>query len=191
MTEDQQTEFRLVELARRLANVVRPGIVGEVDPARGAVRVKFGKQLEALTTWLPFMAARAGGDASWAAPEVGEQVILLAPSGELVNAVVLGSLYSNMNPAPSDDPDKSLTRYSDGTEAEYDRTAHKVTADVDAKILGDVEIVGNVIVTGNVTAGGDVEDGLGKMAEMRTAHNRHTHGVPPGPAVPAPNERMG
>ena len=28
------------------------------------------------------------------------------------------------------------------------------------------------------------------MGEMRTTYNTHTHGIPPGPVVPAPNQRM-
>ena len=52
-------EFRLVELARRLANVVRPGVVAEADFSRARVRVKYGAPAEAVTDWLPWLAGRA------------------------------------------------------------------------------------------------------------------------------------
>ena len=220
MTGEVQ-EFRIVELARRLANVVRPGVVAEADYPAGLVRVKFAGEDEALsgagggkTGWLPFMAWKAGGDAFWWPPAVGEQVLLLAPSGDLANAIVLSALYSDAHPAPETSPDKHLVRYSDGAEIEYDRAAHRlravlpaggaaeITAPEGVTITGDVMVTGDVTITGdvdasgnidggaNVTAGGkveagaQVEDAQGTMAEMRTIYNTHTHGVPPGPVTP-------
>ena len=62
-----------LEIVRRLENVVRLGTVAEVryeTPAR--CRIKTG---DLITDWLPWTTARAGGDRSWWAPEVGEQVI--------------------------------------------------------------------------------------------------------------------
>ena len=215
MTNEQQ-DFRMVELARRLANVVRPGVVTEVDLANAAARVKFAEEEQAVTAWLPFMAARAGGDASWWAPEIGEQVVILAPSGELHNGVVLGALYSSAHPAPSGDPDKHLVRYSDGAEIEYDRTAHRLRAvlpaggtvrveapdglrfDGDATfngkvtVNGEVEATGDIHTDGNLDSDGQVEDLNGSMTEMRTRYNAHVHGVPPGVVTPpiAPQYRM-
>ena len=168
MTDEQQ-EFRLVELARRLANVVRPGVVTALDLVNERVRVKYAEEKSALTDWLPWVATRAGGDASWWAPEVGEQVLLLAPSGELSQAIVLGSLYSDAHPAPSSDPDKHLVRYSDGAEIEYDRAAHRlravlpaggaaeITAPDGVTITGDVMVTGDVTIEGGVDASGDIE----------------------------------
>ena len=68
-----------LEIVRRLENVVRLGTVAEVryeTPAR--CRIKTG---DLVTDWLPWTTARAGGDRSWWAPEVGEQVIVLSPGG--------------------------------------------------------------------------------------------------------------
>ena len=220
--QTEAQEFRLVELARRLANVVRPGVVAEVDfssAARARVRIKYGESdfsSAAVTDWLPWLAPRAGGDTQWWPPEIGEQVVILAPSGELSNGIVLGSLYSDAHPAPETDPDKHLVRYSDGAEISYDRAAHRlravlpaggaaeITAPDGVTITGDVTIDGGVTVTGgvsatgdveadgNVEAGGQVEDLNGTMTEMRTTYNGHVHGVPPGVVTPppAPTHRM-
>ena len=189
MTSEQQ-EFRLVELARRLANVVRPGVVAEADYALARARVKYGEasaagggNTEAVTDWLPWLAGRAGGDIEWWAPEVGEQVLVLAPSGELATGIVLAGLYSDARPAPASSSDRHVTRYIDGAEIEYDRAAHRLravlpeggTAEITAPdgvtITGDVAITGDVTVTGgltatenidadgNVTADGNVEAG--------------------------------
>ena len=182
MQAGEVQEFRLIELARRLANVVRPGVVAETDYALARVRVEYGGP-GAVTGWLPWLAARAGGDRSWWAPEIGEQVLILAPSGELSNGIVLAGLYQSNRPAPAASSDKHLVRYSDGAEIEYDRAAHRlravlpeggaaeITAPDGVTITGDVAITGDVTVTGgltatenidadgNVTADGNVEAG--------------------------------
>ena len=214
--QSEQQDFRLVELARRLANVVRPGVVAEADYAARLARVKFSEEADALTGWLPWMAGRAGDDAAWWAPGVGEQVLLLAASGELHNAVILGALYSDAHPAPSGDPDKHLVRYSDGAEIEYDRANHVLRAVLpaggaaeikapdgvtisgdlmvtgDVTINGEVEATGDIHTDGNLDSDGQVEDLNGSMTEMRGKYNAHVHGVPPGIVTPpiAPAHRM-
>ena len=215
MTNEQQ-DFRMVELARRLANVVRAGVVTALDLVNARARVKFAEEDDALTGWLPWMAARAGDDAAWWAPDVGEQVLLLASSGELHNAVILGALYSDAHPAPSSDPDKHLVRYSDGAEIEYDRANHVLRAVLpaggaaeieapdgvtisgdlmvtgDVTISGEVEATGDIHTDGNLDSDGQVEDLNGSMTEMRARYNAHVHGVPPGIVTPpiAPAHRM-
>lgn len=122
--------FDLVELARRLANVIRAGVVAEVDLGRYRVRVRYDVDeagAPVLTAPIPWLVQRAGPDRAWWAPEVGEQVVLLAPSGELTQAYALPGLYSAAHPAPSADPDKCVDRHSDGATFEYDRAAHRYT----------------------------------------------------------------
>ena len=78
--------FRVAELERRLANVVRPGVIREVDADRALVRVQYDVGTDgepAVTAWRPWVAARAGTTLAWSAPSAGEQVLLLAPTGEL------------------------------------------------------------------------------------------------------------
>ena len=202
--EMPEYEFRLVELARRLANVVRLGVIEEIDAAAGRVRVRYAEESAALTAWLPWMTTRAGPDKTWWAPEVGEQVLLLSPSGELPQAVVLPAIYSNANAAPSAELDKHLTRYSDGAEIEYDRAAHRLrvvlpagataqlTAPDGVSIEGDVMITGDMTVEGGIDASGNIEtdgtvrasinvrDSRGTMKAMRNTYNAHTHpsGIP-------------
>ena len=78
----------MTEAERRLSNLVMLGQVAELDAARARVRVQAGP---ILTAWLPFATVRAGADRTWHAPEAGEQVVLVAPGGDLNQAVVVGS----------------------------------------------------------------------------------------------------
>ena len=120
--------FELAELARRLANVVRAGTVASVDLAAYRVRVAYDTDASgaAVTSApVPWVVMRAGADRTWWAPRVGEQVLLLCPSGELVDAIALPALYSDAYPAPSASADKRIAVHADGARFEYDRAAHR------------------------------------------------------------------
>lgn len=110
----------VVDLARRLSNLIRPGTVEAIDHATARVRVRSG---EVLTDWLPWLTARAGAVGTWCPPTLGEQVLLLAPSGELAAALVLPALYSNAHPAPSTSPAEHVIEYPDGAVITYNHTA--------------------------------------------------------------------
>ncbi len=206
MIETEYQEFELTEIARRMASIVRLGIVAEVDHQAARVRVSYGGEGEtALSAWLPWVTARAGQDRSWWPPEAGEQVLILAPSGELAKAVVVAGVYRSEHPAPESDPDKHAIHYSDGAVIEYDRSAHRLKAELpeggeaevtadggvtitgDVMITGDLEVSGDADVTGSIDAGSDVSDDTGTMANMRTKYNQHVHtptaGSPPTPQM--------
>lgn len=211
---ESQAAFDLVELARRLANVVRLAVVHEADYAAATLRARYdvdGDGDPVLTGWLPWLTRRAGGDSDWWAPEAGEQVVLLAPSGDLPQAVALPALHYADRPAPAATPDQRLTVHADGARALYDRAAHllrfeapdgaALSYDAEAHRLsatlpdgaatalvspGGVSIRGDLAVTGSISATADVSDGDGSMAEMRTTYNGHGH---PGLGRP-PTQRM-
>ena len=86
------------ELARAIRNLIRSGVVTEVDTVQGLCRVQSGG---IQTTWLNWLTTRAGRSRTWWAPSVGEQVLLLAIGGELDTAFVLPGIFSDDNPAPS------------------------------------------------------------------------------------------
>ena len=113
---------RIGELERRLSNTIRPGTVLEADYAKARLRVTMGDNTSA---WLPWLTSRAGEDRTWHAPEVGEQVIVMAPGGELSAGYVMpGGIYKNDYPANGDKPEISRTTYKDGAIIEYDRENH-------------------------------------------------------------------
>lgn len=121
------TGYALTETDRRLANVVTIGTISAVDVANGLAKVDLdGPE----SGWIPWATRRAKGDRDWCALEVGEQVVVAAPSGELGNAVIIGSLFQDSYPEPSDSADVRRTIYSDGTVIEYDRSTHQLLADL-------------------------------------------------------------
>ena len=205
-TEDLLAE--LVDLRRRVQQLVRPGTVAAVDLARARVRVRYAVSdaagvpdaagaVAALTDWRPWLTARAGDARTWWAPSVGEQVLLLAPSGELAAAWVLPAGYTDAAPAPANAAAQHRTIYPDGAVAEYDAGAHRLTVRLPADgalaltggvaITGDVTVTGNLAASGDVTAGGDVSDGA-TLSGLRAKYNRHTH-TPPLGGMPTPSDR--
>lgn len=111
----------MTEAERRLSNVVLMGRVVALDVSRARVKVEAGL---IATGWLPFATLRAGPDRTWHPPEPGEQVLLVAPGGDLNQAVVVGSIYRAAHPAPADSADISRTLFKDGAVMEYDRAEH-------------------------------------------------------------------
>lgn len=121
------TYAQVADFQRRMGNIVRAGKVASVDLATARCRVSIG---ELLTAPLPFISAKAGYDSTWHPPEVGEQVIVLAPSGELSAGFVLGGVYTTAHPAPSTSAEVSKMLFKDGTTATYDRALHSLTLDL-------------------------------------------------------------
>ncbi|HBY0981130.1 phage baseplate assembly protein V [Klebsiella pneumoniae] len=105
------------ELARAIRNLIRSGVVTEVDIVQGLCRVQSGG---IQTTWLNWLTTRAGRSRTWWAPSVGEQVLLLAIGGELDTAFVLPGIYSDDNPAPSASADAWLVEFPDGAVMSYE-----------------------------------------------------------------------
>lgn len=140
-------DFHLTELARRLENLLRVGTVEATDYAKARVRIRCG---QLVTGWLPWLTARAGQDVDWWAPEVGEQVLVLSPSGDMALGIVLPAIYHSASPAPEASPDVRSIAFGDGTSIKYDRAAHSLTVDC----VGSVTITNASTIT--VQSGGSV-----------------------------------
>lgn len=140
-------DFHLAELARRLENLLRVGTIEAADYGKAMVRVRCG---ELVTGWLPWLTSRARHDVDWWAPEVGEQVLVLSPSGEMVNGLVLPAIYQTAAPAPEAVPTVRSVTFQDGTRIAYDRAAHRLSVDC----VGEVVITNANTIT--VQSGGAV-----------------------------------
>jgi phage baseplate assembly protein V len=117
---------RIGELERRQANHVKNGQVIQADYANARVKVQLG---ENKTAWLPWITGRAGGNSSWDAPEVGEQVVVVS-NGDLCQGFVLAGVYSKANAAGGNSPDIKIYTFKDGASIQYDRAQHILTADL-------------------------------------------------------------
>ena len=168
----------MARLARRLEGLIQVGRIVAADYKQAKVQVKSGHETSA---WLPWVTLRAGPDRHWWAPEVGEQVLILSPMGDLGAGVVLPGLYRAAHPAPADDPARHLVEYSDGAAFMYDRRRHhwdiSLPAGATVRLVapGGVTIAGDVTVTGNIKATGEIADRTRSMGADREIYNRHTH----------------
>ncbi|WP_368894468.1 phage baseplate assembly protein V [Kluyvera ascorbata] len=107
----------LQDVLRLLRNMIRTGVVVEIDLDDGRCRVQTGG---IVTDWLQWLTARAGRSRSWWAPSVGEQVIIFAIGGELDTAFVLPGIFSDDHPAPSASADAFHITFPDGAVIEYE-----------------------------------------------------------------------
>lgn len=121
INRDRNTFFDMAQLERMLSNLITFAKVVALDEVAAKVRVKAG---EITTAWLNVATLRAGEDRHWWLPEVGEQVVVLAPSGDLNQAVVMGSLFSAAYPPNDQKKTQHTSSYQDGAVFAYDRDQH-------------------------------------------------------------------
>lgn len=158
------------------------GRIASVDLAAGRIVVDLGDVRTQPVRWFT---GGSGGTRTWSRPDVGEQVMLLAPGGDIAGAVALRGLDCNAFP-PIGDTARELLRFADGAVLAYDPAAHKLEAVLPAgatvSIIApggvtldcDVRITGDLSVDGDVQAGGDVK---ADTVSLKT----HKHlGVQPG-----------
>lgn len=139
--------FAAAEADRRIANLLQIGTITAVDGATGKARVKVGDlDMPALNV----AQFRAGGLSLWWMPQVGEQVLVACPSGDVGQGVILASIFAGN--APSADPAVPMIELAGGT----------------MKINGTLELTGDVIAQGislvhhkhgGVTGGPDLTGG--------------------------------
>lgn len=116
----------LTDGERRTAGQIEVGTVHDVDYAKAKVKVLIGDDGDdeghIITGWLPMPGARAKNDFDWHPLEIGEGVVVVCPSGELHNAIVLPhGLYTDDNPAPGNKAGLWRRQFQDGGFLQYDR----------------------------------------------------------------------
>lgn len=125
------TDLALPDMERRLANTIRYGKVLEVNHATKRVRIKSGN-IE--TDWLRWPASSANSrKRRWDPPTIGEQVCMLAPTGDLTQATFIPGMYQSDHDAPSADPNEDLAEYNDGAVISYNVSTHKLTANLQSE----------------------------------------------------------
>ncbi len=154
-TTDVQVQGKLDQHNTMLGGVARIGRVVEAagdDPQEPGdiprVLVQIGGRSNGsyIRNWLPWTTSRAGYDGEWWQPELDEQVVVLAPSGNVAQGIIVGSLYRGSltfdseagdikarDPIPGAAEGAAETEklvhkrvYQDGTSITYDRTSHNL-----------------------------------------------------------------
>lgn len=154
---------------RQLENLIKIGTIAAADPVKNCVRVAHGA-LE--TDWLPYLVPAAGGVSVWRLPSVGEVCLMLSPSGETENAVVLMGMASGQYPAPSKNPDETVIKFADGAAATYNHAtgaldvsgikSGSITASAEININApQTNVNGKMTVTGLFTYSGGLSGGGG------------------------------
>lgn len=140
-------DFILSDIQQRLARLIQVGVIASVDAANSLGTVTIGGNTSAS---LKIMQHRAGADVSYTMPSVGEQCLVLFPSGNMDAGFILPAIHSTTNIPGADDSDIHRMTYADGTVIEYDQGTSTLTA----TCVGDVMIdaTGDVTVNSGGTA---------------------------------------
>lgn len=168
-----------------IGELLRYGRVASVDVPGARITVALG---DIETQPLPWLSAGAGGTRVWSRPKIGEQVMLIAPEGDLAGAIALRGAHCDAFP-PIGDATREVVMFEDGAALSYNPATHaleavlpggatvKIVAPGGVRLEADVRIAGDLHVEGTVTADTDVV-GAGKSLKG----HRHT-GVAAGAAV--------
>lgn len=139
----------IAELLRLINNLIRIGTIAKIsygDPAVNPpvpplVRVQCG---ELLTGWIRWIESRAGTTRTWCPPTLGEQVVIIAPGGDLNTAFVLTGLFSERHRAPSDHGEHFHAVMPDGATVDYNHVEKHLTfntpGDITITAKGDIRI---------------------------------------------------
>jgi len=149
---------RVVEFTKGDPEKPKPDVIPRV-----LVQIGGASKGSYIRNWMPWTTTRAGFDGEWWAPELGEQVLVIAPSGNLTQGIIVGSLYRGpltfdaakngitaREPIP-DETDIHKRIYKDGSSVTYDRNSHSLsmvvksapdaTKEISATITADQSIV--------------------------------------------------
>jgi len=112
----ERRDPQITDLERRLSNQIVIGKISQIDHKKARYRVKFG-QME--SDWLADTQPRSGRTKVWEGRDVGEQVVIVAPSGDLAQGVIVGSIHTDATQA-GDKGAHHRVIYPDGTTITYD-----------------------------------------------------------------------
>lgn len=175
---------QLTEIMRLITNLIRTGIITEVDRENWLCRVKVG---ELETNWISWLTLRAGGARTWWCPSPGEQVLLLSMGGHLETAFALPAIYSESSPPPADSDDGCITLFPDGARFEYEPLTgrllitgvRQVSIDASAAVALDAQQLSitadRTLINGGLVINGPVMQAGGPMSSNGVVVDQHLH----------------
>ncbi|OAT26724.1 phage baseplate assembly protein V [Buttiauxella ferragutiae ATCC 51602] len=194
----------LSDIQRRLNNLVRSGVIAEVQPSPLRVKVKIG---DLVTDWLRPQMPAAGPVSVSYFPSAGEAVQVISESGDLRNGVVHLGLHNASNEPPTTEPGVYKIRFSDGTFVSYDINdtvlvielmggETSLTASLEGWVFKGRVTFENAVTAketidaeGNIGTKSELSDSKGTMASVRGIFNTHDHDETDSVTLP-PNQQM-
>jgi phage baseplate assembly protein V len=140
--------LEVARLNRMISRQMRFGTVAEVDAAKGVARMMLSDpdgDRAFLGPWRPW-AELAGATRSWRPPVPGQQMLVVAPGGDLAQSLLLPATFSNQFQAPSDKGDANR------------ETLGAVTLDMEAERYG--------ITAPHVDLGASGGKGVARIGDM-------------------------
>lgn len=123
-------DYQLSETDRLLSGMLIAGTIEAVDYQNARVRVRSG---DWVSFWLPWGAQAAGQVRHWRPPSVGEQALILSPSGQPEQGMVLPGFYTDQHGQANDNqPHITAQSWPDGAREHYDHEAHEYILTVPA-----------------------------------------------------------
>jgi phage baseplate assembly protein V len=106
---------------RRMNGVVI-GLVKDIDPNEGRVKVAFPWLGEEDSAWAPVASLMAGKQrGAWFMPEIGDEALVAFEHGDFDHPFIVGFLWNGVDAPPRSDPHRRIVRSVNGHEIEiYD-----------------------------------------------------------------------
>lgn len=107
---------RLVKLEEKTNNMIRFGVVKEVDSKLNRVIVDFGNEME--SPQLPYIINSSGNAKVYFLPQVGDQVMVISKNGDIAQSLVMPNIYTQAQEIKEDEWRlefaKGSIKYSEG-----------------------------------------------------------------------------
>ena len=172
--------------AQNFGATIKFGTVSASKP--GFARVRLPDADNMRTMWLPIAYPKTQNDQVCWTYDNGEQVAVLM-DGRGEDGVILGAVYSEADPPPTDSSDKFIVKFKDGAVFEYDRATHTATLQGMQNVFiqagtkvtidaADTEVMGNLTVGKVLSANGGLtaKAGAGGEAAVTIEGNARVNG---------------
>jgi phage baseplate assembly protein V len=120
--------FALSEMNRRLLQIVRIGVIQEIDYTKAKARVKVGDN---VTGWRPWVSLAK----AWIPPAVGDQVVVLSPNGDFEQGILFPALYHSKSKPPSNKENELKIKLSENSSVCFDSNLEKLTVKIGLQTL--------------------------------------------------------
>lgn len=166
---NEDINFRVSEIERRIGNIIRSGIIVAVDPILKRVKIKSQGN---TPSWLPMPAEIGSNFVAWRPLRVGQQVIIASEAGDLVDCQIVGFLYSNnINYSGSNDKIDEII-FDDGTKILYDSQKKELCLDIKGSLSIKSE---SINIDSNINLKGDLIQTEGDIVSEKISLRKHKH----------------